>query len=97
MDVDVDWTRSTPHLLFVIYVMVLHTIVACLIFFVCRHADTQQCGTMLACRPMLPYVQWLRRPLWQHSQPSSLLRIVLARKMLANWTPWRAPQSAGST
>ena len=27
MDVDVDWTCSTPHLLCVIYVMVLHTLV----------------------------------------------------------------------
>ena len=84
MDVDVHWTRSTPHLPFVIYVMVLHTLAAWLIFLARRRAATQQCGTMLACRPMLPYVQWLRRLLWQHSQPSSLLRIVLARKMLAN-------------
>ena len=27
MDVVVDWTRSTPHLLFVIYVTMLHTLV----------------------------------------------------------------------
>jgi hypothetical protein len=39
MDVAVDWTRSTPHLLFVIDVMVLHTLVLCLIF--------RECSTLL--------------------------------------------------
>jgi len=41
MDVAVDWTRSTPHLLFPIYVMVLHALVACLIFIVCRHTTSR--------------------------------------------------------
>ena len=87
MDVDVGWTRSTPHLLFVIYVMVLHTLVGvphlpCAP--PCCHTPVRHNAGV---RPMWPYVQWLRRPLSQHSQPSSLMRIVLARKMLANWTP----------
>ena len=35
MDVAVDWTRSTPHLLFGIDVMVLHALALCLIFLEC--------------------------------------------------------------